>query len=67
MRRVGDGGRDVVFVPADAFVYDRVSEAVLVVIEAGCSGFHFDEDHFIDVLDVHAFGRLNATLAVQLS
>ena len=29
------GGGDVVFVPADALVYDRVFEAVLIVVEAG--------------------------------
>ena len=44
----GDEGGDVVLVPADAFVFDRVFEAVLVVIESGCSGFHFDEDDFED-------------------
>jgi len=44
--RVPEGSGDVVFVPADAFVVDRVFEAALIVIEAGFSGFHFDEDDF---------------------
>ena len=32
---MGDGGGDVVLVPADAFVVDRIFEAVLIVVEAG--------------------------------
>jgi len=42
-------------VPADAFVFDRVFEAVLVVIEACGSGFHFNKDDFFYALRVHAF------------
>ena len=49
------GGGDVVLVPADAFVFDCVLEAVFVVIETRGTGFHFDEDDFLDVLAVHAF------------
>ena len=45
----------MVLVPADALVYDRVLEGVLIVVEARGSGFHFDEDHFLDALFVHAF------------
>ena len=43
---MSDGGWDAVLLPADALVYDRVFEAALIVIEAGFSGFHFDEDDF---------------------
>jgi hypothetical protein len=32
---VSDGGWDAVLLPADAFVVDRIFEAVFVVIEAG--------------------------------
>ena len=49
------GGGDVVLVPADTFVFDCVLEAVFVVIETRGTGFHFDEDDFLDVLRVHAF------------
>ena len=45
----------MVFVPAGALVFDRGFEAVLVVVEAGRSGFHFDEYHFLDVLFIHPF------------
>ena len=34
---------------------DRVFEAVLVVVQPCGAGFHFNEDHFLDVLGVHAF------------
>jgi hypothetical protein len=43
---LSEGNGDTVLVPADALVYDRVFEAALIVIEAGFSGFHFDEDDF---------------------
>ena len=43
---VSERSGDVVLVPADALVYDCVLEAALIVIEAGFSGFHFDEDDF---------------------
>ena len=34
---VCEGSGDVVFVPADALVYDRFLEVVLIVVEAGRS------------------------------
>jgi hypothetical protein len=52
---VREGSGDVVLVPADTLVFDRVFEAVFVVIETRGAGFHFNEDHFLDVLRVHAF------------
>ena len=52
---MGDRGRNAVGVPTDAFVVDRVFEAVFVVIETRGAGFHFNEDHFFDALGVHAF------------
>jgi len=52
---VREGSGDVVLVPTDAFVYDSVFEAAFVLVEAGGSGFHFDEDHFFYVLFVHGF------------
>ena len=53
---VREGSGDAVRVPTDAFVVDRVVfEAVFVVIETRGAGFHFNEDHFLDVLRVHAF------------
>ena len=55
MRDVREPSGHAVLVPADALIYDRVFEAVFVVIEAGGTGFHFDEDDFLDVLRVHAF------------
>ena len=45
----------MVLVPADAFVYDRVFETVLIVIEARGAGFYLDEYHFLDVLFVQTF------------
>ena len=44
----------MVLAPADAFVVDRVFEAVFVVIAACGAGFHFDEDDFLDALRVHS-------------
>ena len=52
---VGDRRRDAVLLPADAFVVDRVFEAVLVVVQPRGTGFHFDENDFLDVLRIHAF------------
>ena len=49
------GGGDAILVPADAFVVDCVLEAVFVVIKTRGTGFHFDENDFLDVMRIHAF------------
>ncbi len=44
----------MVLEPADALVVDRGFEAVLVVVETRGTGFHFDENNFLDVMRIHA-------------
>jgi hypothetical protein len=52
---VREGRGNAVFVPADTFVFDCFFEAVFVVIETSGTGFHFDENDFLDALFVQTF------------
>ena len=41
--------------PADTSVFDCFFEAVFVVIKTRGTGFHFDENDFLDMMRIHAF------------